>query len=417
MKIGNRKIFYGWIVVFSAFLAMLTVSIPVYSFGVFINPLTKTFGWSRANISGAMAIFQLLLGFIAVISGRLSDKYGVKRVMLLGLVVYSSSLILTSRISSLLTFYLCFAGLGIGASAFYAPLTSTISRWFAKRRGLAVGVAVTAFGVGMAVFSPLLEITISKLGWRLAFFYSGMLSVVLLSISIYLMKGPPEYIRSSNTQDESFSEDELEENKPRDLTVGEAMHSPAYWIMYFMLLLAGISGFFITVHIVPYAIDIGIPSFYAATLLTVIGLVNIGGRITGGITADKIGSSKALIALFFLQALVIFLLPLFTNLSVLYLIVVFFGLAYGGWAMIHALIPVEFFGTTYSGAILGTFETVAGLGGALGPYFAGYVYDVTGGYDLAFTIGGGMTVISALLAILLTIFFSKDRVNLPEWDL
>src|SRR6056297_3468393 len=118
MKIGNRKIFYGWVVVFSAFLAMLTVSIPVYSFGVFINPLTQTFGWTRANISGAMAIFQLLLGFGAILLGRLSDKYGVKRVMLFGLVVYSTSLIFASRVFSLFTFYACFAGLGIGVGSF-----------------------------------------------------------------------------------------------------------------------------------------------------------------------------------------------------------------------------------------------------------------------------------------------------------
>ncbi len=413
MKILNKEIDYGWVVVFSAFIAMLTTSIPLYSFGVFIEPLADTFGWLRGNISLALAIFNLVVGFVAIFLGRMTDRYGVKRVMVLGMVFYVVSLFFTSRINSLITFYLCFAGLGVGASSFYVPIISTVTKWFTKRRGLALGVSVTAYGVGMAFFSPLLELAISNFGWRMTFVYSGILSVVLLTLATYLMKSPPERAEVGRAEDKST---EGEEEKAVDFTVGEALKCPSYWIIYFMLLFGGISAFFITAHIVPYAIDAGVSGFYAATLLTVIGLINIFGRIVGGYVVDKLGSARTLAVIFCLQAVSIFLIPQFTGLTSLYIVALLFGLAYGSWAFIPGAISSEYFGTTNSGAIIGTLETVTGLGGAIGPYFAGFVFDATGTYDLAFSVAGFITVASAALAVFLIFFFSKNRVNLPEWD-
>ncbi|MBS3813246.1 MFS transporter [Candidatus Bipolaricaulota bacterium] len=414
MNIFNRKIQYGWVIVFAAFTAMLTTSIPLYSFGVFIEPLTETFGWLRGSISLALAIFNLVVGFVAIFLGRMTDKYGVKQVMILGMAFYVVSLFLTSQINSLITFYLCFAGLGVGASSFYVPIISTVTKWFTRRRGLALGVSVTAYGVGMAFFSPLLELAISNLGWRMTFIYSGVVSIVLLTLSTYLMKSPPERFAAEQKYDEG--EDIEEEERAADFTVGEALKCRAYWLIYFMLLFGGISAFFITAHIVPYSIDAGVSGFYAATLLTVIGLINIFGRVVGGYVVDKLGSARTLAVIFSLQAVSIFLIPQFSRLSALYLVALLFGLAYGSWAFIPGAISSEYFGTTNSGAILGTLETVTGMGGAIGPYFAGFVFDVTGTYDLAFTVAGFITVAAAALAVSLTVFFKERRVNLPEWD-
>lgn len=409
-ELSNKKISYEWVIVFAAFLGMLTTSIPLYSFGVFIEPLADTFGWLRGNISAALAIFNLMVGFVAIFLGKMTDRYGVERVMVLGMAFYVVSLFLTSQIHSLVTFYLCFAGLGVGASSFYVPVISTVAKWFSRRRGLAVGVSVTAYGVGMAFFSPLLELAISNFGWRMTFIYSGILSVVLLTLATYLMESPPP---KSHVHVEGSPE---EENPNRDFTAGEAVKTPAYWIIYFMILFGGISAFFITAHIVPYAIDAGVAGFYAATLLTVIGIINIFGRIVGGFVVDKLGSARTLAVIFTLQAVTIFLLPRFTSLKPLYIVSLLFGLAYGSWAFIPGVIASEFFGTTHSGSIIGTLETVTGLAGAIGPYFAGFVFDVTGTYDLAFTIAGFITVAAAALAISLNTFFSGQRVNLPEWD-
>lgn len=394
MKIFFGRIYYGWVIVLATFLAMLVVSIPAYTFGVFIQPLTETFGWSRANISGAMSVFQLLVGFLAVGFGTLSDKYDIRWVMSGGTVLIGISFFAVSRVSSLTHFYLCFAGLGIGSSALYVPMTSTVAKWFDRRKGLAVGLAVTAFGVGMAFFSPLIELSIGNFGWRNTFVISGGFSLLLLSVAILLMKNPPKEIRRSS----KGGGDELLERKQReDLSANGAVRTGTFWLTYFALLFAYISAFFVTTHIVPNAISLGISSFYAATLLTVIGVFNILGRVTGGFLSDKFGVARSLTALFSLQMISLFLFSVSGNLWGIYPVSLLFGLAYGGWAMILPVVANEFFGRAHSGTIMGLFETVTGFGGAIGPYVAGYIFDLTGKYKLAFLFAGSITAIGVIL--------------------
>ena len=400
MRVFNGRVYYGWVVVFATFLAMLVVSLPVYTFGVFIDPLTEAFGWTRANISGAVSIFQLLVGLLAFGFGRLSDRYDIRFVMVVGLVLIVVSFLACSRVNSLLHLYLTFAGLGIGSSALYVPMTSTVAGWFERRKGLAVGLAVTAFGVGMALFSPLLEMSISNFGWRNTFLLSGAFSLFLLLVAIILMRDPPEDPVLSKSG-EAGREGETKKTGPGDMTPGEAVKTRSFWLTYFSLLFAYVSAFFVTTHIVPNALQVGINSFYAATLLTVIGAFNVIGRLFGGLASDEFGVTRALTILFAVQALSLFLLANLANLWSLYSVALMFGLSYGGWAIILPVITNDFFGRSHSGQIMGLFETVTGVGGALGPYFAGYIYDLTGRYTLAFLIAGVITVVGVVLTVFL----------------
>lgn len=402
--------FYGWIVVLAAFLAILVSSIRSYAFGVFIDPLAQEFGWATAPISLAYSISLLLTSFTAIIAGKLSDRFGVRKVMTLGMILVVTGFMLTSQIHSLIQLYLSFALVGIGASAFYVPATTTITRWFHKRKGLAIGITVSALGIGMAFFPPTLERIIYLVGWRSTFVVMGIISLTLLSISIYLIRSSPE--------DMDLNPDgiEVEENsKPKEnpsnksLTLSEAFKTRRFWIIYFMFMIAQFSAMMVTVHIVEYSRNLGIPSFFAAATLTAIGIANIVGRIFGGWSSDKIGVIKGMMIFFTFQGLALFLLPAVDILYLLYAISILFGLAFGGWVMIYPVIVSEFFGTEHSGEILGMLGTVVGIGGAIGPYFAGYIVDVTGRYDNAFLIGGVMTLIALFLAVLL--FYEEKGSN------
>ncbi|MEF8874388.1 MAG: MFS transporter [Candidatus Thermoplasmatota archaeon] len=381
-KNKNGTIYYGWFVVLGAFLALLISSVRSYSFGVFILPLTEEFGWPRGPLTLGFSLSLLMTSFLGIVSGKLSDRYGVKKVMLVGTVFIVLGFTLTSKITSLLQLYGCFILIGVGASAFYIPVTTTVTRWFDERRGLAIGISVTALAFGMAFFPPILERVIASIGWRTTFIVIGIFSFVVLSLSTFLMKNSPESPEKNKT-----AEDEEE-----GYTLKGALKTKHFWIIYFMFLVAQFSAMTITVHIVPYSIDVGIPSFYAATLLTAVGIANIFGRIFGGWTSDKLGVIKGVTIFFLLQSIAIFSLPVSTLLWVLYPVAVLFGLAYGGWVMIYPVIISTLFGTKHSGEILGALGTVAGIGGSLGPLFAGYIFDLTGGYDLAFLISGLMSV-------------------------
>ncbi|MFO8109929.1 MAG: MFS transporter [Thermoplasmata archaeon] len=384
------KIYYGWFIVLGAFLALLISSIRVYSFGVFIEPLTQEFGWSRAPLTLGFSISLFVTSFFGIIAGRWSDKYGVRKLMAAGTVLIAAGFLLSSRIETIQHLYLSFLLVGIGASAVYIPVTTTVARWFDERRGLAVGISVTAIAISMASFPPILERFIHSLGWRTTFVIIGILSLAALSVSTLLMKRAPD--NRWNNDGKGF--------KGKHYTLKEALHTKFFWIIYFMFMMAQFSAMTITVHIIPYAIDAGIPSFYAATVLTIIGIANIFGRIIGGWTSDKLGVIKGVSIFFVFQAAAIFMLPFAAGLSTMYAIVTLFGLAYGGWVMIYPVITSRLFGTKNSGAILGALGTVAGLGGAFGPYLAGYLYDVTGVYDLAFLISGVMTAAALGLSFL-----------------
>ncbi len=400
----KKTVYYGWIVVIGAFLALLVSSLRSYSFGVFIDPLTADFGWPRAPLTLTYSLSLLVSSFLGIISGAFSDRYGVRKVMIVGSVLVIAGFVFSSMITSLSQFYLAFILVGIGSAAFYIPVTTTVTRWFTEKRGLAVGLTVSALGIGMAFFPPILERSIEGFGWRNTFLVAGLVSLILLSISISIMKHPPG--------DDDGEEEELDDDKGSpDFTLKMALKAKYFWLIYFMFLMAQFSALSVTVHIVPYSTDIGIPSFYAATLLTVIGVFNIGGRLFGGITSDKIGVIKGTSIFFLIQGIMIILIPLSDGLFMLYLVSIIFGISYGGWVMIYPVIVSYLFGDKNSGAILGALGTVAGIGGALGPYTAGYIYDLTGTYDRAFLLSGGMTFLSLLLSLLFLKFYSKEGIR------
>lgn len=387
--VKENKIYYGWFIVLATFMALLVLSVQSYGFGVFIDPLTKDFGWSRAPLTLVFSISLFVSSIFGILFGRLSDRFGVKRLMAFGTILVGSGFLLSSIIQQLHHLYLSFFMLGMGGSAVYIPSATTVTRWFDKRRGLAVGISVAAIAIGMAFFPPILERSIHAFGWRTTFAIVGVFSLFVLSFSTVLMKPPPQYRQ------------EEENDSERNYTLKEALKTRHFWIIYFMFLAAQFSAMTITVHIVPYSIDIGLSSFYAAATLTAVGIANIFGRLLGGWTSDKIGVIKGMGIFFVFQSLAIFMLPLFSGLLVIYSVALLFGLAYGGWVMIYPVITSRLFGTKNSGAILGALGTVAGIGGALGPYVAGHLYDLTGIYDLAFLISGLLMLAAFTLSLLL----------------
>lgn len=406
MKNRENRVYYGWIVVLAAFLAILVSSLRSYAFGVFIVPLTNEFGWDRAPISFAYSISLLVTSFVAIIFGRISDKYGVRKVMIIGAFLVVPGYLFSSQINSLYQLYLTFAVIGIGSGAFYVPITTTVTRWFDANKGLAVGITVSALGIGMALFPPALERIIDSAGWRTTFASMGLISLVLIILSTYLIRDSPQSI-GIKTRDEGSNDNNDENGKKLNLTLSQAFRTKRFWIIYAMFLVSQFSAMLVTSHIVAYSEGIGIPSFYAAMTLTAIGITNVGGRLFGGWTSDKIGVVKGTMIFFLVQALTLFLFPVAQILHLLYAVSLVFGLAFGGWVMIYPVIVSEFFGTKHSGEILGALGTVAGIGGAIGPYFAGYIYDVTGLYDTAFLVGGLMTLVSLTLAIIL--YFSERK--------
>lgn len=386
----ERRSLYRWVIVFASFLAMLVVGIKNI-FGIFIHYLTVEFGWSSAEISLAFSLSFLFTTFLAFPMGRAGDKYGIRKVMATGAALVSAGFFLAGTVRSLLDFYLSFTLIGIGSSALYVLPVSTIARWFDKRQGLATGIAITGLSFGLVFFSPLAQMLIHSFGWRSTFLIFGAFIVAMLLVSILLMKEKPD---GSCPSLNGAVEDEI-----RNYDVKEAAKEKSFWYFYLTLTFASFSVFAVTVHVVPYAIKLGIDEFQASAALILVGIFSILARVLGGWLAERVGVVKMLIIFLCVQTVSTFILLISAIASLIYLAAAGVGVAWGGWAAAYPLTLRKFFGTKNLGAVMGVYELGIGIGGMAGPSVVGYFFDVYGTYAIGFALCGLIDVLAVLLSV------------------
>ncbi|MBC7219329.1 MAG: MFS transporter [Hadesarchaea archaeon] len=392
---GEKKLFYGWIVVLASFLSMLVVGL-IYSYGVFVKPLTQEFGWSRASISLAFSI-SILLSTMSLPLGRMSDLYGVRKVVAIGAVLTGGGLLLSSQISSLVEFCICIGIAGFGISALYVPPVSAIARWFEKGKGMATGFAVSALSGGMALFPPVIGILIESFGWRTTFLILGIVVFLILSISSFLIRHEPKALGLA-----PHGADEAVKNEIRvEFDLRTAARKKPFWYIYLVMVFTHISLFLVTVHVVPHAIGLGIDEITASTALTLLGICSMLARILGGVASDKLGTANLFTLFLAIQSISTLLLFKSVDIWTIYAAMSLMGIGFGGWIAIYPILVRGFFGTKYLGSILGTFDSGVGLGGLIGPYLGGLIFDNIRNYDLAFLLSGTICALAVVASALL----------------
>lgn len=256
---GHRKpkLFYGYIVVGVTFLILVVMFGTFYSFGIFFNPLLAEFGWTRAITSGAFSLCLLLFGFLSIITGRLSDRFGPKIVVTACGFILGLGHLLMSQIGAIWQLYLFYGVMmGIGMSGGFVPLVSTVARWFAKRRGIMTGIVVAGIGVGIMTIPPITSWLIASYGWRTSYIIVGIITLVLLvPVAQFLKRDPGQMARLP------YGENGLEEKglglQARGFSLKEAVHMSQFWMFFAMMFCFGIFLNIIMVHIVPHATEIG----------------------------------------------------------------------------------------------------------------------------------------------------------------
>ena len=351
------------------------------SFGVFFKPILTEFGWTRAETSGPFALCIILGGFLAIVSGRLSDRFGPKMVVSIGGLIIAAGYLLMSTITNLFQLYIYFGVLvAAGTSTMYVPLVSLIARWFTKRRGLMSGIGVAGIGFGIGVIPALASQLIVSFNWRTSLLILGVATLVLLLVLAQLLKRmPPEIVSNSEGTivESSTTYSNLE------FSLKEALKTRQFWMIFFTWSLYGIFFQAGMVHIVPYATDLGLSAVVAATILTIIGLVGVFGRISLGFISDKLGNKTTVFVSFLIIGLAYLGLSLISSIWMLYVFAVFFGALCGVGILLIPTIA-EYFGFKDLGAISGVIVFANSLGGALSPPLAGAIFDMSGSYGIAF---------------------------------
>jgi len=377
----------------------------MYSYGVFFKHLVADFGWSRAATSGVHSLMMLTHGVFAIVMGWLVDRFGPARVMLFCGFVTGLGLVLTSRIDALWQMYVTYGlVVGIGLGAHYTTSTATTTRWFIQRRGLALGIVTSGVGLGTVLLVPAVERLIAAYGWSTAYFVMGVASwAVMIPAALFLRRAPGDVTRRSSGVAGPDMPPVVTSEAGVSMKVA-ARHRPL-WMLCATFFLFNFCLQMVMVHLVNYATDIGITSLIAATFISIIGVSSFIGRLSMGTASDRIGSHNALlICCTILMATLVFLI--FTSeLWMFYLFAIVFGFAYGGEVPQMPVLVGRFFGMRAVATLVGIVVFGATVGGALGAWAAGQIFDMTQSYQMAFIIAA----VASLAAILITLTFKKAK--------
>ncbi len=405
-------------VLVSAILTFFNSGTSIYGFTVFFNPIRNTFGWGAAITSVAVSFKSLEAGFLDPVVGFLVDRVGPRKLMLCGWGIAGLSFILLSRINSLWTFYASFFLLATGTCFGIGVVSATaIAHWFTKKRSRALTLVYMGWGAG-GLLVPLLALSISQFGWRETLVFVGIAAWVIgIPLSLVMRHKPQQYgylpdgepratIDEPTNVPNLHSSSEIVKQAPDSsapgFTAGEALRTRAFWLFAFAFFFRHITVSAVGVHIVPYLESVQFPTTLAATAVTGMTLCSLIGRIGFGFLGDFANKRYLIAIAFALQIIGVFFFSLIDT-DRLWLLI-FFLLTYasgtGGSAPLMPALQADYFGTRSFGTIFGWMSLVSIFGGLASPVVAGWFFDVTGSYRLAWQIFA-LTTLPAIPLILL----------------
>ena len=356
------------------------------SFALFYVAMLEEFAWGRGPTALGYSLSWLGFVVFAPAGGWLSDRWGTRTVVTGGGVILGVALAFTGQVTSLAQYYLCFGVLGAaGIAGMLIPSTTIVTRWFVRSRGTAMGV-LSAGGPGSAVaFYPLNAWLIETLGWRMALVAFGCIVAAATVMLTLLYREPPaDEDRPAGGADTRPSRGTRVTGEA--WTLRRALRSIRLWAAFAMTAL-GVIGFQImATHQVAHAVDRGFPQPTVVWLFAFGAGCMMAGNLLGGWLSDRVGRGWVFVLGTVVAILGIGCLALTRGPQDLVLLLLYTVSGFGFGMRIAQLstIPADVFAGPHLGAILGVVQAGGGLGGAIGPFLGGWLFDVTGSYRLAF---------------------------------
>jgi len=396
---ANRfRFFYGWVVVGISLVSMTLIYGIRHSFAIFFSYILGEFGWERGSTAFMFSLNILVYGFVAPIAGSLGDRWKPRKVMLLGTILLGLSTAICGFAQKLFHFYLLFGILMPLGTAFsgWPLLAPALANWFVKSRGLVIGLGSMGGGLSF-IYGMFAEFTISNLGWRLAYFVlAGILTGIILPL--YLLfhyrpesKGLRPYgaTELSSSQDFTTKMKDIPEAVSHDWTLGQAVRTSELWLMVLAYLLYwGLGGYLVVAHQVKYAVDAGYSGMFSASIFGLFGVFMVTGQVSAFIS-DWIGREKAITLAAILSTIALVALSSVKDTSqpiLLYVYAICFGYGGGLFCATAFAGTADIFHGRHFGEIAGLLLTGQGIGGAIGPWLGGYIYDVSGSYRMSFVL-------------------------------
>ncbi|MBM4259943.1 MAG: MFS transporter [Deltaproteobacteria bacterium] len=381
-----------WLIAAIAFV-VLGFSRGLHSaFGVFNVALLDTFGWSRGATAGIFSVVLAVDALLSPVAGHLLDRFGVKRITIAGCLTLVIGLYLSSHVTALWQLYICFGIiLSIGFTfTGMVPHVFLISEWFSTKRASAIGVVYAGSGVGIMILAPLSEWLIANYGWARTFeTYAVVVLIALVPVVWFSYRSGPHSHRGAHAAKYA--------DGGKQWTAKLALQSLQFWLLFIARIGAASGTTVIVTHQVAHVADVGFSKFVAASVFGLAGITSSFGRVIFGFIADRLTKQAAYTLNIAMTVVGVGALMILSNPSqvwLLYVYVIFFGIGFGSRAVIFSSLTADIFSGKGFGSILGYSTVAVGVGGALGSYFGGVFHDWTGSYTMSFTLSTLLLAIS-----------------------
>ncbi len=407
---GSPKIFYGWWIVITC-VVMLTFSsgIGYYGLGVFLPSLEKEFKVSPTLISIGTTIFFLVGGAIGPYVGRRIDLFGPRLVTIAGNIFFGIGLVGLALSQELWHTYVAYAVMAVGFACMgLITVSALVSNWFRARRGLAMGLAMSGLSLGGVIIVPVTTNLIIAFGWRTTgIILAILLWLIAIPMAALLIKrrpadmglqpdGVPAPVVAPSSSNSPPVPAEVE------WTLAAARRTSTFWAIAIGYLLVYLAQTGVIIHQLRFLTygteaDGALSPQTASFAISITALASIGGRVSLGSVIDRLDRRWVAVAVMLIQASATTCL-LFArgNLLMVYVAVLLFGLGTGCVVMLHALLVSDRFGISSFGSIYGATMVVTMFGTAGGPWFASFLFDIFGSYNVAFLLFAGLDVLAAI---------------------
>ncbi|HEY3744227.1 MAG TPA: MFS transporter [Bryobacteraceae bacterium] len=387
----------GWRVVLAAYFGVMVSfsSLLVFTFSIFVKPLSVSFGWSRESISAAFGFAAITVALVSPGLGYLLDRFGPRRIILPCMAVFGVAFASLGLLTgSLIRLYATFVVLGaVGNATTQMGYSRAVSTWFDERRGLAFALVMAGVGTGAMVLPPLAQALIDSYGWNVAYFALGGL-VLLFGIPLTAL-----FVRE---RPQAAGLDPTAVAPPLDgVSVGEGVRSKAFWIIVGTLFLGSMSVNGAVTHLSPLLTDRGLTAGSAAIAASLLGLASFCGRLVTGFLLDRFFAPR--VGFWTLGATAVGILMLATAATPVSAIcsAVLIGFGLGGEADITPYLLTRYFGLRSFSTLYGFTWTAYAMAGAIGPVVMGKAFDATGSYVKLLAVLSGATFVAAALYLLL----------------
>lgn len=371
---GNRVIDPRYAIVAGGALVQFTIIGFLFAFSIFFREIESELGWSRTLISAGASLSTVVMGVLAIYSGRMSDRVGPRVVLTVAGLIFASGIALMSQMNSPWQ-YLVFYGLfvGVGLATHDVVTLSTVARWFDKRRGIMTALVKTGTAAGQVVVPPIAALLITWVGWRTGMLTISVCAALLLLFAASMVRHPSNDERvaaMAGTRD--------------GISYAEARRTRTFWTLCAMQFLFFPTLMTVPFHLAVHGQDLGMAPENAALLLSILGGVSVVGRLAIGAVADRIGGKNAYALALAGLMLSLGLYAATTEPGPLMVITALYGFSHGALFVVVSPTVARNFGMAAHGAIFGTVVFFGTVGGAIGPTLAGWVFDTWGSYTPAF---------------------------------